>query len=318
VSVVDSLAVETSIETRTACLDVDRARAALAESLSTARAPRRSRLPTPSAREHWSVTVRIERGTASGNASAEAVIWDDTGRSVGRRTVTDRGMACEPLARAIGAWASLVLDAELVAEHDDLIVVPKIQESGGPSSRAADTNPTLPPSDSVPLTRPERTIEIGAMVYLRNGLTATGGVAGLAPFVTVEVARGWMLRPSAAFGRSTSPVPIAAERAVMASHVAARLDLCRRIPGNYVERRGIEADLCGGVDAGLVHSDGPDSAARLALGPSATLRGELGGGLALEVRGLVAANLLRESLFADEGVSLVVGSAELGLSMRLR
>ena len=52
--------------------------------------------------------------------SVEAVIVDDAGTIVAQRTLTDRNAhACVPLARAVGAWASLVLDAELARAKDD-------------------------------------------------------------------------------------------------------------------------------------------------------------------------------------------------------
>ena len=129
-------------------------------------------------------------------------------------------------------------------------------------------------------------------------MTSTGGISGLSPFVAVEVANAWVLRPSLAFGRSTQGT-----RPPIMNHVGGRADFCRRIPGNYIERRGIEADLCAGVEGGVVTTQtGPSArganAGRLGVGPSATLRGELGWGVALEVRGLLGANLLRSPLLA--------------------
>jgi hypothetical protein len=160
---------------------------------------------------------------------------------------------------------------------------------------------------------------------MRNGMTSTGGFGGLSPFVTIEVSSGWVLRPSLAVGRATSRLPISAtatETSAM-SHFGARADFCRRIPGNYIERRGIEADLCAGVELGGITSDrgssfgGGSSAARLGMGPSANLRGELGGGLALEVRGLFGVNYLNAPLQSEAPPPLVFASAELGVSVRL-
>jgi hypothetical protein len=101
------------------------------------------------------------------------------------------------------------------------------------------------------------------------------------------------------------------------SYLGARADICRRIPGNYLDRRGIEADLCAGVDGGVVT---PTTLAnpqtlRLGTGPAVAMRGELGGGAALEVRAATGANLLQ---FASDMTPLVYACAELGLSVRFR
>lgn len=109
----------------------------------------------------------------------------------------------------------------------------------------------------------------------------------------------------------------------MLSHLGARVDFCRRIPGNYVERRGVELDLCAGVEGGVVTSDALASdgrsgtAGRAGIGPAANLRGELGGGLALEVRTLFGTNLVATSILDESRPPLVFASAELGVSMRL-
>ncbi len=276
------------------------------------------------------MTVARSEGTANGAPkSVEAVILDDAGVIVAERTLADRSArACLPLARAVGAWASLVLDAEMNrAKDDDGVATPA-------AARAAAASPPLGEDPIGAVGRegsirdvaaapapqvPARTIELGTMVYLRNGMTSTGGIAGLAPFITIELSPGWVLRPGLFFGRSTARLPIGARETAMVSHLAARADFCRRIPGNYIERRGIELDLCGGVEGGTVRSDGPASggAARVGIGPSANLRGELGGGLALEVRGLLGANLVNTSLADESSAPLVFAAGELGVSMRL-
>jgi len=108
------------------------------------------------------------------------------------------------------------------------------------------------------------------------------------------------------------------------NHFAARADFCRRIPGNYIERRGIEADLCAGLETGIVTSEqsgsaypGGASALRAGMGPSANLRGELGSGLALEVRGAFGLNYLNAPVYNEAPAPLVFASAELGVSVRL-
>lgn len=281
------------------------------------------------------MTVAPAGATSPGRpTSVEALIVDDRGELVAQRTITDRSArACLPLARAVGAWASLVLDAEMNrAKDDDGSAAEDVQDrSARPITNSvgrttvgfARTPSAREGTETMDLSidragveaekATPRSVEIGTMVYLRNGMTKTGGFAGVAPFVTVEVANGWVLRPGLFFGRATA----AAETALVA-HLGARVDFCRRIPGNYIERRGIEADLCAGLEGGVVTSDRPSDGAsqdvgRLGAGPSANLRGELGVGLALEVRGLLGANMIQYAPAAP----LVFASGELGFSVRL-
>lgn len=263
---------------------------------------------------------------AGATRSADAIIVDDTGAVVARRTLSDRNpRACLPLVRAVGAWASLVLDAELNRARDEVasdaapqlatarVALTTSAQVGGAAARdrgVTEADPDAPPA------KPPRAIEVGTMVYLRDGLATTGGMAGVSPFITLEFAESWVLRPALFFGRSTERITADGQRTTL-GHFGVRGDICRRLPGNYVERRGIAADLCGGVDAGVISPGvGVDTTpARLGTGPSLDLRGELGAGLALEIRALVGANVLP---FAGSATPLVYADAEVGLSMRLR
>ena len=344
VNAVDALAVEVVLESQADCADLERARTALSEALAAARAPahggarlRGSRATSPAAepsRAHWTMTMTVAPAPASGAArpsaskSAEAVIVDDAGTIVAQRTLSDRNLrSCLPLARAVGAWATLVLDAEMVRAKDDdgTLTTPAIEDdpaTDGEAKRSLRVVHTHPDLDSTALGESgdrapsaKRSLEVGAMVYVRDGVLATGGMAGVSPFVAIELANAWVIRPSGAFGRSTAG-------AVGMSHVGGRADLCRRIPGNYTERRGIEADLCAGFEAGILTSQATeasrgDSVARAGFGPAATLRGELAGGVALEVRGLVGANFIQSALLGQGAPPLVFAAAELGVSMRL-
>jgi hypothetical protein len=266
---------------------------------------------------------------AGGPKSVDAVIVDDAGTIIAQRTLTDRSArACLPLARAVGAWASLVLDAEMNRAKDD------DSHEGGrqPGSplppaapHVADPNVVAGREGSIRDSAPEptspavrRSIELGTMVYLRNGLMTTAGVIGLSPFVTVELTPSWVLRPALFFGRSTERISNSAgDDDSMLSHLGARTDLCRRIPGNYIDRRGIEADLCAGLEGGLVtpNMGANKRAGRLGAGPSVNMRGELGAGVALEIRALVGSNLLQ---YASDQTPLVFASAELGVSVRFQ
>ena len=261
----------------------------------------------------------------SGPKSVEAVIVDDAGTIVAQRTLTDRSArVCLPLARAVGAWASLVLDAEMNRAHDDDARDPSAPGVAAFASTTAATVNVVggeaamvdsAPERSAPV--PRRTVELGTMVYLRNGLMRTGGVAGLSPFLTVELTPSWVLSPSLFYGRATESAGTTdTSDGVVVSHLGTRTDFCRRVPGNYIERRGVEADLCVGVEAGIVTpSKGTSTNARVGTGPSVNMRGELGGGVALEIRGLLGANLLQ---FAAEQTPLVFASAEIGVSVRFR
>jgi hypothetical protein len=215
-----------------------------------------------------------------------------------------------------------VLDAELAHAKDD--DGPADAPVAAPARRSNAQAPVSDPWSDRETTSlgdarssaPRRSIEVGMMVYLRNGMTTTGGFAGLAPFVTIEVSPGWVLRPELLLGRSTSPLPVGAEASGF-SHAGLRADFCRRIQGNYLDRRGIELDLCAGLEGGVITADttaarGSGTSGRLGTGPSANLRGELGAGVALEVRGVAGANLLA---FAPD-TPLVFAAVELGASMR--
>lgn len=361
----DAVPVEAVLETRAECSDADRARAALSEALIAARAPAHGGGRLRGARStgtssdpgearglaHWTVSMSGAPAPANvstghpGSKSVEALIIDDAGTIVAQRTLTDRNArTCVPLARAVGAWASLVLDAEVARAKDDdasLSTPPSSSTSAAPASATPTTTArraaaphawavasTLelegnrPERDVAPsardgerATKEPRAIEVGTMVYIRNGMMATGGIAGVSPFAAFEVASGWIVRPSFMFGRST-------EGLETINHVAGRGDVCRRIPGNYIERRGIEADLCAGFEAGVVTTQGGATtrgatASRVGFGPSVGLRGELAGGVALEILGLIGANLNQQPLNGKAELPLVFAAAELGVSVRL-
>jgi hypothetical protein len=337
VDAVDAVVVEVVLEAGRECADEARSRAALDEALRAARAPARgrgSRTRPSSHHGRWTVTMTVAPN-AGGSKSVDAVIVDDAGTIVARRTLADRtaSRSCLPLARGVGAWAALVLDAELAHAKDDdgpadaPVAAPAPRGdapvlAGGPwsgretASFGGDGGDGGDADDLALPRAARRSIEVGMMVYLRNGMTTTGGFAGLAPFVTIEVSNGWVLRPELLLGRSTSPLPVGGEASGF-SHAGLRADFCRRIQGNYLDRRGIELDLCAGIEGGIITADASsarvrEASGRLGTGPSATLRGELGAGAALEVRGVAGANLLA---FAPE-TPLVFAAIELGASMR--
>jgi hypothetical protein len=83
------------------CRESDRAEELLRRALT-------AKAPGPG----WSVAMRVDRSAPKG-LRAEGEITDGDGVSVGRRIITGPTADCGGLARAVGVWASLVLDAEL-------------------------------------------------------------------------------------------------------------------------------------------------------------------------------------------------------------
>jgi hypothetical protein len=168
----------------------------------------------------------------------------------------------------------------------------------------------------------ERDVEIGAASLIMTG-TGNSLVAGGSIFEVSEVGAGWFLRPSLAMGRTVNELVPGSDG--FATLGAGRFDACKRIPGNYLERRGLQVDLCAGPEVGFLNVGGPQPGSSsqtlplLAFGPSIDFRGELGNALSVLVRGVADLNVLPESTsdgLASEG--LFVARAEVGLSWRLR
>jgi hypothetical protein len=103
-------------------------------------------------------------------------------------------------------------------------------------------------------------------------------------------------------GTSTSD---AAKQGMM--HFGVATELCRRIPGNYTNRRGLETDLCALVRGGWTFAESPDMSTRyVGVAPVLALRGDINGTLSGEVRG---------SLGVDVASRLVATSeAQIGIS----
>ncbi len=318
----DVAPVEVSVEARSGCSDESRARAALDEALASAHGPRRSSAASmkPSTREgdgpRWIIAVRLERDGGVGHA--EAIIRDDVGHEVARRSVTERGKACAPLTRALGAWASLVLDQELARAHDE-DATPKAapgETSVTPYRGTGYLLPTASPDRGAGTEPPDRIVELGALAFLRSGLVGATSTAGLSPYVNVQVSPSIFLRPSLALGWSTDRVAVKNGTSRYTT-AGGRFDACKRIPGNYIEQRGIELDLCAGGDLMIVVTQESSlSRLRSSIGPNANLRGELGGGFALELRGGFGANLARAALSTEDPAPLLVATGEVGVSAR--
>lgn len=324
----DAVAVQVVVDPRAECADRDRARRALAEALAGARAPRNGGTrPGEASMDQWTLRMTVAR--EGKERVATATLSDDTGAPVARRTLGGgrEAAGCASLARAVGAWAALVLDDEASRAEErapapppearERPVAPPLLDRGAPAVRAMDS---VRPERGARARRP-RLVDVGALAFLRNGVTSSGGVAGAAPFAVVELGPGFLLRPALGVGQGTDELSVGGSKRSRLGFVGVRLDLCRRIPGNYLERRGLELDLCGGLDAGAAWVGGTPTqssaaAARLGAGPAVALRGELGAGFALEIRGAAGANLVRAPL-AGASAPLLALSSELGVSWRL-
>lgn len=314
----DAVAVEVVIETTSVCPDRARAQAALADALASARAPKRG-----GQAKTWLVRLAVENDAKMKKGTARII--DDRGSTVAERTVDDRA-ACTPLARALGAWAALVLDDELARARDaaDASPVPPPPPARDERSFApvtldqTDWRSPQDPDYVAPETTKPWTLELGLMGYLRDGLTAATGFAGGSAFAAFEVSPGLFVRPAFYFGTSTTLVATeSTSDRVPASQVGGRGDFCKRIPGNYIERRGLELDLCFGADASGVTARS-NAVGRASVGPSAAFRGEIGANANLEMRLVSGYNIVREPLFREERISMIFAQAEVGVSWRFR
>jgi hypothetical protein len=284
---------------------------------------RRALAPSLAPRPAWTVSVRFER-TAT-HLSAEGEITDELGAPVAHRGMKQDSGECSALARAVGVWASLVLDAEMERASSAPPPPPVPGRRTAPLAEAPSPSPEQLWPAPAPQEKPqpearlllahpegERTIEVGLTSFLMGG-TGSGIVAGPSAFAVFEVGRGWFLRPTVAIARTLEDLSPSSH----ATWAAARFDACGRVPGFYLERRGIQLDICGGAEGGVL--DGSSWVLPFAaVGPSMGLRGELGGDLSAMVRAVAEVNLLRNTSTPGVDPDLFVGRAEVGLSWRIR
>lgn len=164
------------------------------------------------------------------------------------------------------------------------------------------------------------------------GGTGSNAILGVTPYAGIELSPGFVLRPALAGGVALAP--LGAQANEKASWFAARLDGCWRTPGTYPFNRGLQADFCTGVDAGLtvfpaaagsVEPGAPASTKELpeiAVGPSVDLQGELGSDLSVGIRGVAGLNVVRGSFVDTSAATVKVpwlsGRVEVALSWRAR
>lgn len=268
----------------------------------TARAPQRS----ATGGQRWRLDVEIT--TSSQLRSADARILSDDGVVVASRTVTDKKAGtCVALVRAVGAWAQIVLDDELA--HAEEVTSPVVVP---PPPRPPLTVANEGEADSLPPPAEDkgRSVEIGTNVLLRYVSVHHGGIFGASTSVNVGLSRLWMIRNSVFGGKAI----VRFDRGPNSNLVGlgGRVDVCRRFRGNYIDSRGVEIDACTGSD--VMYLDGRGmSAWASSVGPTVIIRGEVGA-LALEVRGMAGANLVR----TDPSVSLFAAALEVGGAVRFQ
>lgn len=181
--------------------------------------------------------------------------------------------------------------------------------------------------------RPERRlIEVGIGTFLLTG-NGSNAVLGSTAYGVIEASRGFFVRPALLAGESV--IPLGDSGNANALLFAGRLDACLRVPGNHNQNRGLELALCGGADFGVTYfpSAPPGYAGwgapaeatvlpLLSMGPSLDLRGDLGSGWSLVLRGVAGVNVIRKGFSDMNGGRIepawASGRVELALAWRVR
>ncbi|MEO6420913.1 MAG: hypothetical protein ABIP39_15985 [Polyangiaceae bacterium] len=289
------------LEQPAACAEGDGAKGLFSRALATSPAPEAG----------WSVHVRIEK--TPGGLTATGEMFDARSLPVANRIFKSEGTTCAPLAKAIGVWSSLVLDNQPAVTPEAPKTAAPVVASEVPWLPMAPPPEKASPEQYLFLRHPEasaRSLEIGAATFIMDGL-GTGGLFGGAIFGVAELGGGFFLRPALAIGQSIG------DNVHDAGIAFTRIDGCGRIPGFYRERRGMQLDLCGGADVGVIRTNGR-TLGFFAPGPAIALRGELASELSAELRGAALINLTRVSELDAQGASLFAGRAEFALTWRLR
>jgi hypothetical protein len=298
------------VESRSSCGDADHTGELLRSELASARAPGHA----------WIVKMHVEPA-ANHEIRAEGVIIDNIGLPIASRVLSAPAGDCRGLARAVGVWASLVLEQEVARSQETPPPAPPPAKA--PDAQSTDVLwPAPAPAEKPP---PERdwylhhddaqTLELGVAGFLMSSAGA-GAMAGASPYAIIETGRGVFLRPSVAVGETivalNSP-PIT--RALM---VAARLDACLRLPGLYTKNRGMQLDMCGGADGGFI-DDSTDAVTLpyVSVGPSLDLRGELGSLLSASIRVVAGVNVT-SAVATSVPEPLFSGRLELAFSWKVK
>jgi hypothetical protein len=273
----------------------------------------------------WRLRVFDERRGA--HVIVTANLDDAQGNAVAHREIDSTSAdKCAGVISALGVWAALVLDSEVAkAKAHPTPEPPKTTNTTNNATGAGATGHKLTPDGTVDadagVPPPHRmALEIGASGMLSSsplqptspGPVSSGSsgdaMVGGDIFMLIELARSFFVRPA---------LEAASLIGVPATYAATRLDACLRIPGNYVEHRGLLLDACAGAELGaLDHGTGPTHTtdAIFSIGPTIGLRGDLASDLSVEVRGLAGFNIVH----TGNEIGLLAVRAELGFTWRLR
>jgi len=282
--------------------------------------------PTRAPGAGWIVALRLEKLTSK-LLRAEGDITDGEGTPVARRVLSGSLADCDALARAIGVWASLVLDAEdsrvpptdahttagAPAADAAAASAPSVPSANTPAG-AAPSNDALPGDSYGGSARShedllgaqsrgeEHGLEFGLGTFLMVGPEGQA-IAGATPYAFIEIGKGVFLRPAIAVGEGIFASP-SSEPVTWA---AGRIDACLRIYGLYATNHGLRFGLCAGVEGGGTYNSS-NTRPFIAVGPSVEMDGDLAGALGIVLRGVAGANIV------PDGLS---GRIEVALSWRL-
>jgi hypothetical protein len=261
----------------------------------------RARAPGPS----WVVTMHVEPTQGRRRTlSAQGDIVDGEGVNVAHRFLSGSSSSCAALARALGVWASLVLEAEVARASAPPSSPRPEPPPPAPEPAAALADSPASEHDNLPTHEDSRHVEIGIGGFV---MAETSGrpYAGITPYLVIDVGHGLFLRPAVAFGESLP------QAGTDAQWFAGRVDACSRWQGLYTKGHGLELTACAGTDVGLTHDPGAAGAADkpyVAVGPGVDLRGDIVENLSAVIRGVGGANIV------PQGWS---GRFELALSWRM-
>lgn len=312
------------VDAHDVCENLEQAQESLRHALGGSNAPEAGwRLRVFDERRGTHIFVTANLDDAQGNAVAHRVI---------DATSADR---CDGVISALGVWAGLVLDAEVAkAKAHPKPPAAKTNPAANAGATAdgstngnADANatgtarPLIQPTGEVNpdagAPQPHKpTLEIGGSATLQNSpLTLTdSALVGGGVFMLIEIVRGFFIRPAVMGATSIG---------ASAAYIGGRADACLRVPGNYVEHRGLLLETCAGTEvAAFDHptatvggTPGPNATdAIFSIGPTIGLRGDLASDLSVEVRGLAGFNIAHTGDF----IELLALRAEVGLTWRLR
>jgi hypothetical protein len=266
---------------------------------------------TSAPRAGWAVSMRVT--PADESLRAEGNIHDEKGMPVARRVLTTPAKECTGLARAIGVWAQLVLDAER-----------ERAKNLSPVVEAALPAPT-------PVDRPVQDLEGRAGVQASRwdvGASPTllmawgphvGGLdVGGTGFLTIGKDFGAWVRIGLTGGSSVTHE----DNNWYGGFGLARLELCGR--AQHIFQTDAVFEYCGGPEIGF--HEGSTSTSQnetvflIAAGPSVALRGELLRHLWLETRAVGVVNaggFITDPDDAGRHYAILIGRLELGLGWRI-